>query len=90
MREALRTGDARSASTTASSAPTAASVRTLHGRGRVERDATGAVTRMLGTAQDVTEARRGRGGAPRQRDYAAGLVDAMQDGLVVLSPAARS
>jgi PAS domain S-box-containing protein len=34
------------------------SVRWLHGRGRVVRDAGGAVVRMLGTSQDITERKR--------------------------------
>jgi PAS domain S-box-containing protein len=58
----------------------------LHSRGRVERDGDGRIVRMLGTAQDVTEARRAEEELRRQRDYAAGLVNAMQDGLFVLSP----
>jgi PAS domain S-box-containing protein len=83
VRETLRTGEPFSFYHRVVHADGA--VRTLHGRGRVERDAAGAVTRMLGTAQDVTEARAAEEELRRQRDYAAGLVDAMQDGLLVLS-----
>jgi PAS domain S-box-containing protein len=62
-------------------------VRILNARGRVERDGDGRVVRMLGSAQDVTEARHAEEELRRQRDYAAGLVSAMQDGLFMLSPA---
>jgi PAS domain S-box-containing protein len=61
-------------------------IRVLHGQGRVECDGDGRLVRMLGTAQDVTEARRAEQELRRQRDYAAGLVTAMRDGLIVLSP----